>query len=741
MKMVLFAALLLLRALTFAQSHTITGVVLEETSKGKFKPIQQASVNWLGTTVGTYTDSLGIFTLKSVAETKHLVIHYLGYQTDTIRVGEVDKITVVLKNANNLKEVTVEYRAKSTTISRINPMKVQQIGEKELFKAACCNLSESFETNPSVDVAFTDAVTGAKQIQLLGLAGPYTQITTENIPSIRGLSAIYGLGQIPGTWVESMQLSKGTGSVLNGYESIAGQLNVQLRQPIDEERLIVNGYGSMGGRLESNVVANQDLGRGLTTGLLLHASGRVNETDQNKDGFMDNPTGTNYSLMNRWDYRNDIGFEGQAAFSIATEDKNGGQLSNSNLDNRYKFGISTRKYEAFTKTGFVFPGTRYKSVGLQLSAKTFEQTANFGTLNSYQGTQSTYYGNLIYQSIIGTTDHTFRTGLSILNDEYQEEFNGKKYTRQEFVPGTFVEYTWTPSEKFSAVAGLRGDANSVYGEYLTPRLHVRYEIVPKQVIRFSGGQGRKSPAIFTENNGLMASSRSWILPTTNRILPYGLKQEVAWNVGINYTKHFELDYREGTFSAEYYRTDFTNQVVVDLDATAREARFYNLQGQSYANSFQTEIDYELLKHFDVRLAYRLYDVKTQYGQQLLAKPLVSKHRAFINLAYETSTNWLFDFTANWIGQKRLPSTKDNPQEYRLKKYSPNYFQFSAQITKKIGETFEAYVGMENIGNFRQNNAIIAASEPNSNYFDSSVVWGSVFGRMAYIGFRYTLKKK
>jgi len=739
MKFLLFAAAISLQLIAAAQNVQVTGVVLEETHKGKFRPIEQASVYWLGTTAGTFTDSLGVFSLPVSTETRRLVITYLGFHADTITVGGPDKITVILKNATNLKEVTVEYRSKSTSVSKINPLKVQQIGQKELFKAACCNLSESFETNPSVDVAYTDAVTGAKQIQLLGLAGPYTQITTENIPAIRGLSAIYGLGQIPGTWVESMQLAKGTGSVVNGYESIAGQLNVELHKPNREEKFILNGYAGMGGRIETNAIINQNIGSKWSTGLLMHASGRVQETDQNNDGFMDNPLGTNYSLMNRWDYQNEIGLESQLGISIATEDRNGGQLTKT--ENRYRFGIRSEKYEAFAKTGYVFPGSKYKSVGLQLSARRFGQAATFGTLNSYDGEQDTYYANLIYQSIIGTTDHTFRTGLSFLTDDYREKFNKQAFVRKEVVPGAFFEYTWTASDKFSAVAGLRGDANSVYGNYLSPRIHLRYEVAPKNIVRFSGGLGRKSPAIFTENNGLMATSRAWIIPNIGSNLPYGLKQEVATNLGINYTRHFELDFREGTFSVEYYRTDFINQVVTDMDATAREVRFYNLNGASYANSTQVELDYELLKHFDVRLAYRYYDVKTQYGNQLLQRPLVAKNRAFINLAYETQTNWSFDFTANWIGQKRLASTQANPEEYRFANYSPNYYLFSAQVTKKIATVFEAYIGMENIANYRQNQAILAASDPNGSYFDSSMIWGPVFGRMTYIGFRYTLKKK
>ncbi|MES2627337.1 MAG: carboxypeptidase-like regulatory domain-containing protein [Bacteroidota bacterium] len=738
MRFTILAALLVLSALLRAQEKQVTGVVLEESGKGKFSPIQGAGVHWLGTTMGVITDSAGVFNLEMIGGANRLVIDYVGYATDTILVGGPDKITVVLKNANNLKEVQVEYRQKSTTVSRIDPMKVQQIGQKELFKAACCNLSESFETNPSVDVAFTDAVSGAKQIQLLGLAGPYTQITQENIPAVRGLSAVYGLGQIPGTWIEGMQLSKGTGSVVNGYESIAGQLNVELHKPIHDERLIVNGYAGQGGRFETNVVANQPLNDKWSTGLLLHASDRVRETDMNKDGFMDNPIGTNYNLMNRWDYRTETGFESQFGVGIATEDKQGGQLNS--IANRYDFSLSNRKYEGFLKAGYVFAGSKYKSIGFQSSVQRYEHDSKFGIQNAYSGDQNTLYFNLIYQSIIGNTDHKFRTGLSYLQDEYKENFNLQAYSRRESVPGAFFEYTWTPSEHFSMVAGLRDDLHNLFGNFVTPRLHARYEITHRQILRLSTGRGQKTANIFAENNGLMASSRVWNIQSQNPSLPYGLQPEVAWNTGLNYTWNFELDYREGSFSVDLYRTDFMSQVVIDLDQSARQVAIHNLQGKSFANSAQVELEYELFKHLDVKLAYRFYDVQMQYNRYLAQRPMVSKHRAFFNVGYETMNNWLFDATLSWIGQKRLPYTGDNPASLQLSNQSSAYFLLNAQVTKKFAEKFEAYVGMENITNFKQQNAIVASGEPNGPYFDSSFVWGPVFGRMSYVGFRYTLRK-
>jgi outer membrane receptor for ferrienterochelin and colicins len=736
----LWMGLAMLALPSFAQEKILNGVVVEETGKGKFSPIVGAGVYWLGTATGTTTDTNGVFAIRTVSGNNRLVFTYLGYRADTVTITAPDKITVVLKNSRDLAEVVIEYRTKGTSISTMNAMHVQQISKKELFKAACCNLSESFETNPSVDVAYTDAVTGTKQIQLLGLAGGYTQILQENVPTVRGLSSTYGLEFIPGAWIDGMQLSKGTGSVVNGYESIAGQLNVELHKPYEKTRLIFNGYAGQGGRYESNLVYNKRLGKKWSTSMLLHGNYRPSETDHNRDSFMDNPTGKQYSLASSWDYRDEKGVEGQFSLRYTEGSKEGGQLSSirDTPGGRYVFSVDNDHLQLIGKLGYVFPEKKYQSMGVQLSYQDYSNQSGYGILNRYNGRQKTLYGNFIYQTIIGTSDHKVRTGISLLNDQYSEAFNGLGLERHEVVPGVFAEYSWVAGEKFSLVAGLRGDHHNLFGSFVTPRLHIRYAPKEKSIFRLSLGRGQKTANVLAENMGLMASSRQFLFsfPTSGSTT---FRPEVAWNTGVSYTRHFTIDYREGYFSMDLYHTDFKDQVVADLDASAREARFYNLSGRSYSNSFQAELNYEIMKHLDLRIAYRFYDVKTDYSTGLLARPLVSRHRAFLNMGYETMNGWLFDATLSRVGSKRLPGTSQNPEQYRLSSSSPGYFLLNAQVTKKVGERLEAYAGMENITNFRQQGAIVAAGDPNGSYFDSSMVWGPVFGRMTYIGFRYTLK--
>ena len=720
----------------------VKGVVLEEDNKGAFMPLAGASVVWLGTNVGTVTNENGVFAIKQNAG--RLVVSYTGYNADTISVSPLKELKIILANGKQLNEVKVTSSRASTYISSTDPFRTQTIGQKELFKAACCNLSESFETNPSVDVSYNDAVTGSKQIQLLGLAGIYTQLTVENLPGPRGLATSLGLNSIPGTWIESMQLSKGTGSVANGFESIAGQINVELKKPANSERLYANIYENDFGKTDVNLNLTQKLNNKWATTLLLHDDYFNNKKlDFNKDGFRDLPTGNLFSAVNRWSFDNNKGLMTQFGIKFLDDKKTGGQINyNATEDkfttNSYGLEINTRRVEAFGKIGYVFPQKKFKSIGLQLSAFDHKQNSYFG-MTTYNGHQQNFYSNLIYQSIIHTTEHKFRTGASFVYDKYDEDFKAINYKRTEAVSGAFLEYTFAPSAKFDAVAGIRKDYNSLYGWFTTPRLNVRYQPFKNTVIRGSVGRGQRTANIFAENNGVFASSRQVSIVASIASGAYGLQPEVAWNKGISIDQKFKLFQKTATFGLDFFRNDFTNQVVVDVE-NPREIRFYNLQGKSYSNSFQAELSFIPVQRFDVKLAYRLFDVKTTYDNQLLQKPLTAQNRAFANLGYEIK-GWKFDYTISYSSKKRLPSTASNPTAYQRPAYSPAFATMNAQVSKTLGKKnpFDIYIGGENLTNYYQKNAIIAASQPFSEYFDASLIWGPITGRMLYVGMRFRVK--
>ena len=742
-KIIIWIGILTFPLIAVGQMGKVSGTVSGRLDDGSTELLLGANVYWSGTTTGVVTDTTGYFQINRTPITSVLIVSYIGYQPDTIITKGVDQVKVILKSDAELDEVEVTYRQISTTIDFLDAKKVETIGERELLKAACCNLSESFETSPSVDVSFTDAVTGTRQIQMLGLAGPYTQIMRENMPDVRGLSAIQGLTYVPGTWIESIQLNKGTGSVVNGYESIAGQINVNLRNPAGMDNVYLNAYANQMGRLEFNANLSQDVGEKWGTALLLHGKSNSIENDQNEDGFMDNPLGNHIIGLNRWELYNEDGLHLQFGIKGTYINNLGGQkgfdLEDKGSDSIWGMQMKTNRVDAWTKIGKVNKDKPYESFGLQLSGSYHDQQSFFGQ-KDYQATQGSLYGNFIYQNIFWSTNHQYKTGLSFQFDQYDELFNLTSYDRTETIPGAFFEYSYSGSDLFNLVMGVRGDYHNLYGAFLTPRVHLRYLLTENTVLRASGGRGQRTANILSENAGLMASSRVFVINGDGSNKPYGLDAEVAWNYGLNLTHEFMLDYRDGAVTFDFYRTDFKNQIVVDLDANPQEVHFYNLNGPSWSNSFQAQLDYELINRLDVRLAYRWFDVQTRYSEEVLKKPLVSPHRAFANFAYETRNQWRFDYTINWQGSKRIPSTTTNPSMYQLQEESPDFVLMNTQVTKSWwNEVFEVYAGIENLLNYRQKNPILASGQPFSPYFDSSLVWGPIFGRNIYLGVRFRVR--
>lgn len=724
----------------FAQQGHTEGKVLASNDKGVLEPLPGANVFWSGTTIGTSTDASGMFHLLDPESfPARLVASMVGFTSDTLLIqsaGQTD-LKIVLKNSVTLKQVDIVSHQASTSYSTIKPIGTELISGKELLKAACCNLSESFSTNASVDVAFTDAVSGAKKIQMLGLDGVYTQVLSENVPMLRGLSAAYGLSYIPGTWVENILVTKGTGSVVNGYESISGQINLEFLKPQEQKkRFFINVYGNYKGRVEGNVHVAQKLNDKWSTLLFTHASSNTMKQDMNKDGFLDMPLTEQYNVFNRWDFNNKKNFEAQFGIKALYENRQGGQTSfNYKRDHEttraYGIGINTRQVDYFSKTGFLFPSRPGKSIGIQTSGKIQQQEMYFG-LRKYNAEQKSFYLNAIYANYVKTTDHKYKVGLSYMLDDYDEKFNDSAFIRQENVPGVFAEYTYSGGDKFSLVAGVREDYHSLAGLQFTPRLHLRYAPLKKTTLRLSGGRGFRTSNVFVENQSVFASSREVVIREK-------LKPEIAWNYGFSFNQTFTLFSNEAFINLDFFRTDFQNQVIVDLDQNVNRVVFYNLNGRSFSNSFQADFGFTPVESFDVKLAYKWYDVQTTYNYELLDKPYIPKSRIMLNMAYATYQEiWKFDFTTNWFGTTRIPSTALSPAEYQLPKRSRSYFLMQAQITKKFRK-FEAYLGCENILNYTQKNPVIAAQDPFGPNFDASMVYAPMDGRIIYAGIRLSIK--
>lgn len=740
--------ILLLFIISVAQAQDITkGIIVDENNE----PLLGANVFWFNTSVGTTTDIDGKFSIKKVAETNSLVISYLGYKTKKIEVTSDNVVTIKLEAITTLNEVTVSKTKKSTEHSKFQVTNVQTMGQKELLKAACCNLSESFSTNPSIDVNFSDAVTGNKQIKMLGLTSPYILIAEENIPSVRGASQAYGLSYVPGTWVESIQITKGAGSVINGYESISGQINYEILKPSNDIPFFLNAYGSMDGRFELNTHFNQKYSDKLSSTLFVHGNTRQQKSDMNNDGFLDNPLGKQINLLNRWQYNDaEKGIVSFLNVRYMKDEKQSGQTSfNPETDrlttNAWGSEINTEKIEVSNKTGYVFPDMPYQSIGFQNSFQSHKQDSYFG-MSLYNIHQKSLYSNLIFNSIITNTRNKFATGINFSYDNYDEKVAvnfAKDFSRTDNSLGAFFEYTFDNLDDFSLVAGLRVDNHNRLGTFVTPRLHIRYNPWKEAVVRASIGRGKRAANIFAENQQLFASSRNFSILNSDGKL-YGLNPEIAWNYGLSFIQSFKLFGADSEVVLDYYRTDFENQVVVDLDFSPQQVLFSNLNGKSFANSFQAEFSIEPFKHFNIKSAYKYYDVQTQYATGQLQRALQAKHRFFTNVSFEThikdkGQQWKFDVTYNWLGKQRLPNTQNNAPEYRLPEYAPSFGVVNAQITRTFSSVFEMYIGGENMGNFKQKNAIVSAENPFGSSFDSSMIYGPVFGQMYYAGLRFKIK--
>ena len=653
-----------------------------------------------------------------------------------------------LYSQDTLKEVNVTIDKKGLQKSYKITTHTITITSQELLKAACCNLAESFETNPSIDVSFSDALTGTKQIKMLGLSSPYLIVSEENIPTVRGASQTYGLSFTPGTWIESIQITKGAGSVVNGYESIAGQINTELIKPTKNIPFYLNIYGSTDSRFETNTHFNTKISDKWTTSLFVHGNTRVLKNDMNNDGFLDNPLGKQINILNRWQFIDAAkGWVSFINFKYLKDEKQTGEnnfdpIKDKGQTNFWGSEINTERIDVSTKLGYVFPSIPYQSFGFQNAFNSHNQTSYFG-LNLYNIKQKNFYSNLIFNSIINNTMNKLVTGLNFTFDQYQEFVNSKDYSRIDNSVGAFFEYAFDNTSNFSLTAGWRMDNHNRLGFFITPRLHVRYNPWKKGVLRASVGRGKRSANIFAENQALFASSRAFTIQDVNGKI-YGLNPEIAWNYGLSFSQGFFFFGKKADVGFDFYRTSFTSQVVVDLYQSPQQVNFYNLKGESYTSSLQLDFNLELIKHLDLRTAYKYYDIQTDYITGKFERPLQAKHRFFANLAFEThikekGKQWKFDFTYNWIGTQRLPNTETNPIKDRLPQYSPSYSLMNAQITRTFSPVFEMYMGGENIQNYKQVKAILGKDNPFGPTFDASIVYAPIFGQMYYAGLRFKIK--
>ncbi len=692
---------------------------------------------------GTVTDSTGHFNLSKMGDDKQaLTVHFVGYSATDVDIlpGE-DSVWIEIKGIADIREVVVSGSKSNAYVSTIDTRSVEHIGSRELKKAPCCNLSESFETTGPVDVAYSNTVTGAKEIQMLGLRGVYTNLLVESRPAFGGLAQPLAMELVPGTWLSGIAISKGASTVMNGFGGVAGSINVELEKPQAGPRFFANAFGSQEGRGELNLHANKNLKKGWAAGLLTHADLTESRWDHNHDKFRDGPNKKQINALGRLFYESEpVCF--QLNLQALTDLRDGGQIASKLPAGKkaWLFDQKTDRVEAWGKLGFKKFRKPYNSMGNMASASWHRIAGNYGD-RIYVAEQRNFYAQSIYSTILGDTDHKLNLAANFQADEFRERLKESPADRTELVPGAEAEYTFeNPNLKLgiadlTVVAGMRVDHHNRFGWLATPRLNVKYNFSQNSVVRASVGRGFRSPNAVVENIAWLASNREFEGYE-------GLKLEKAWNFGLNFTQNLRIGGRDGSISIDAFRTVFQNQAVMDVEADFRKVIFYNLDGQSFSNSLLATFSQKLPAGFEFKLIGKMNDVRTTYQDRGLERAtLVARWRGLATAEWNSpSKKWMVNVRTVVVGPQRIPSNDGVPHEllHGFGEKSPVYALAAAQVTRIFGNV-EVYVGGENLGDFTQHAAIISAGDPFSPYFNASELWAPTMGRTIYAGVRWALK--
>ena len=700
----------------------------------------------------------------------------------------VDTSDIYKDRADTLETAVYVARQAGNYLSKGKDIRTEVISAAGLCKMACCNLAESFENSASVTVGFSDAVTGARQIRLLGLSGVYTQMLDETRPVMRGLSSPFGLSYVPGQWLESIQIAKGASSVINGVECMTGQINMEHRKPTAEKPLFLNAAVMSDSKVDFNIASSLQMGYKWSTVLLGHVSGNFTSHDMNGDGFLDDPKMLQFNFSNRWLYMGDNGVQVRFGVRALQDSRLGGQvlkdaegedvlydkdnfilstLEASGKVNAWGSDILNRSINGYLKIGVPLNESNSQNIALIADYSYQDMDSYFGATKYLAGQHSTFF-NLLYQNEINES-HKFTAGLNGTYDIYNEDFlrqvwalDVNKYgwdSRTDLANvGVFGEYTFKAGDKFSSIVGVRGDWFYNHGFKASPRVTLKYMPVDEIVIRANGGRGLRYSTPLVDNIGVFSTGKDFLGAYNQHIL------EDAWTFGGNLTYYMPFGASSNTYlSFDYFRTQFAQQMVVDYEHTQQAIYFYALNGnRSYTDNFQLDFSVDPIERFNITATFRYTNAMIELdGKGLVEKPMTSRFKGVLNLQYATNlSKWIFDFTASLNGSCRVynfmeylnedGTSTTNPKNGVARMYkngrTPVYPLLYAQVTRRF-KGWDVYLGAENLTNFRQKQVLIGQQgadgliNPRMKSFDASCIWGPLMGIKAHVGFRFTLWKK
>lgn len=711
------------------------GIVASETEER----LAGASVYWKDTRIGATTDTLGQFVLPHRDTPGVLVVSYPGFPLQEVEIlPDEREVWLEVSGEFALDEALIETKQFDTRTSTLSNCNIERVTSAELKKAPCCNLSESFQTTGAVDVVYANALTGIKEIQMLGLRGVYSQFLLEGRPTMYGIATPFAFEYIPGTWLGGIDLAKGASTARNGAQGITGQINADLVKPQTDDPLFVNLFTSSEGRGEVNLHLNRRSKGAWANGLLLHGSMVQNRWDMNGDNYFDSPSRRQLNGM----YRAFVETPkvcAQINAHALTDSRFGGQITAPEGADRFGIEHRNRRAELWAKVGVKsLGGNPYSAMGNIVSASWHEARAAYGR-NTYQAAQRSVYWQSLFETIIGTTDHHIVLAPNLQYDQIQERLNEASLDRTEWMPGLMGEYTWSRPNlhmgisDLTVVVGMRADWHNRFGWQWSPRMSARYNPEPNTAFRVSAGRGFRSPNVVAENFSLMASNRR-----------FGFAPQIgpdeAWNYGLNLTRNFKVAKREGALNVDLYRTVFVSQAIADVEEDPTAVFFYNINGGSYSNSLMITLQYNVLPGLDLKAIYKWNDVRITYRNGArVAMPLVARHRGLLSADYATpDRRWTINAYVQLVGSQRLPDNSLLPDGLadRFPAHTPFYPVLNAQITRKFGDGLELYLGGENLTGYHQHAALISPGDPWSPYFNASQIWAPLMRQIGYLGLRY-----
>ncbi|MEO0731199.1 MAG: TonB-dependent receptor [Bacteroidota bacterium] len=717
----------------------ITGQVLDDEGWA----MTGATVQWLPDGPGTTVDADGKFILPA-SDLQRFRITFLGYVPREFHRDSLQLPLRVTLYADEvaLTQVQVSARDNGSSASLLQTHNIESISSKELRKAPCCSLAESFENSPVVDLAYGDPLTGRREIQLLGLSGRYAELTLEKRPLLDGLASPYALDLIPGPWASGLQLSKGAPSLAASAQGIAGAINTELIKPTDGPDLFVNAFTHSQGRGELNVLTNHQLGKTLWAGASLHGSLTENDHDHDFDRFKDMPDRRTGVGLLRLFRKGEDNWEGQWNLLVARDRRSAGQQGvhdhgQPTLD-PYLIEQDNRRVEAWGKTGYFGFAKSHQSLGIIYSGS-YHRLNNVYGRKVHRGEQRSAYLNALYHTRIANEAHQLALGLTARIDDFTESLAGRDFSRSENTVGAFGEYTWFGP--LTAIVALRVDRHNLGGLQASPRLNLKYSPTENTALRASIGRGWRSPNLLVDNLNWLPSSRTVQTTTETGDNPGFLGLETAWNYGVNFTQNLDVNGRPLQLVFDAFRTEFQNQIVLDAEQDITSLRLYQLDGVSRANTLLLSANYEVLPLIDVKLAYKYADVQQTYATNGLREvPLTPRHRALVTLGYD-GRRIKAHVNYQWVGPQRLIDFDRIPESVFLPhpQRSPAFGLLHAQLTYVVNSHLEVYGGGENLTNRTQRDAIIGAWEPfDGAYFDASQVYQPLIQRRLFLGMRYTL---